>query len=214
MLLSMFVPAVEVISVNKDKVVMRSRRRLAPGTVRQVRTTLVDPDTNVRSVMLGVLVESTRQDPDGSFVSCGWLSSELPFEAALPEVKEPRRQAARVTCSCRVISPDLPDFCGLSIDMSLSGMQVEARGEVQLGKVLHIRLETTMSEWTAVELTARVAWTAYQGNRLHRIGLEYVGMTNESRARLEKLERFMTVRQTASIQTLILERADQLLLTQ
>ena len=122
------------------------------------------------------------------------------------------RHSPRVTCRYRVVSPDLPHFTAVSSDISQTGLQLETRGPLPLGSVVRLRMEPQMSDWNFINFRARVAWHAQQGQRTHRLGLEYVGLDEQSRSRLRELELDMKGRVSAAVSQLCVECCDKYVL--
>ena len=212
MLLSALAPLVEVVQISGLQVVFRSKRQFRLGSEVRARARLTRPGApRASTVLFKARVNWTR--PEGVAYTCvGQLTSKLPFEPVLQGPEAAVRTARRVTCRFRVVSADLPGFLGLSVDVSRTGLQVESRGELPLGSVVKLRLEPNMSDWDSVTFRARVAWHHQKSHRLHRMGLEYLEMDDDSRDRLNNLERYLQARETALISQLVLKHADQFLL--
>lgn len=207
-------PIVEVVRLEKDLVVLISKQKLTVGSEIRVKAWLGEKGMEhfQQLVDFKVAIRTARPTESGKWTSVGWLSSQLPFEPVLVGVESAvLRKAQRRVCRFRVVSPDLPDFCGMSLDISSTGMQLESRGELRLGSLINLRLETNMTDWTTVNFKARVAWHAKEGTRVHRLGVEFVQLSPDSRDKLAQLERYLEVCNAGTVLQSTLACADQFL---
>lgn len=187
-------PVVELVDVKASQVTFRSRKPLASGRPVAVRLST----GNGRAVPVKVSVTASR--PLGQGYAC---SAYLEQAVDLPEFGplaggDPfLRQASRLDCRLRVVSPALPGFKAVTIDFSTGGLQVEAQGEVQVGTELPIRLE--FDSVPTLECQARVAWCRALLRGRVLLGLQFVHLTPESRASLAEFEQFLLARDKTSL---------------
>jgi len=192
-------PVVELVDVKSSQVTFRSRKPLAPGRPVAVRLST----GNGRAVPVKVSVTASR--PLGQGFAC---SAYLEEQVALPEFGplaggDPfLRQTTRLDCRLRVLSPALPGFKAVTVDFSTGGLQVEAQGEVAVGRELPVRLE--FDSLPTLECSARVAWcgpTPRRGGPGGRVllGLQFVHLTPDDRAILARFEEFLLNRDKTSI---------------
>ncbi len=178
-------PVVELVDVKSSQVVFRSRKPLAEGRPVAVRLST----GNGRAVPARVSVTASRPLGQG-FAYSALLEEEI----ALPEFNATRlagsdpflRRSARLECRLRVLSPELPGFHAVSVDFSPGGLQVEARGAVSVGRELSLHLE--FESLPPLEVQARVAWCAPRELGGVRVGLQFVYLTDQARAQLERYE--------------------------
>lgn len=149
-----------------------------------------DPGEGERRVRMGtqslrVRVESTRE-AGGGFVCHGAVQGEwkLPEAVAGAEV----RGARRIPCRIRVMGRELPAFRGMTVDFSVSGMQVELEGPVEVGQVLDVRLDFELPTLESVECCARVAWCRQEHARSYRAGMEFLNAADSTRVALKGFE--------------------------
>lgn len=188
-------PVVELVDVKSSQVVFRSRKPLASGRPVAVRIST----GNGRAVPARVSITASR--PLGQGFAC---SAFLEEDVALPEFGPMAggdpflRQATRLDCRLKVLSPGLPGFKAVTVDFSTGGLQVEAQGEVEVGRELPVRLE--FDSLPTLECQARVAWSR-GGRRDGRVllGLQFVHLTPESRTNLAQFEQFLLARDKTSL---------------
>jgi hypothetical protein len=153
-----------------------------------------------------VKVSVTASRPLGQGFAC---SAYLEENVALPEFGplaggDPfLRQTTRLDCRLRVLSPGLPGFKAVTVDFSTGGLQVEAQGEVAVGRELPVRLE--FDSLPTLECAARVAWCGPSAPRRGGpggrvlLGLQFVHLTPDDRAILARFEEFLLNRDKTSI---------------
>lgn len=205
------VPVVQVISVENYRVLFTSRERLMLGLNTRVRLEHKDESGRTRAAFCRLTPDSVRDARDGTWTYVGTLRTALPERLALGSAEHLRRDK-RIDCRFRVVSQALPHFTGVSLDISKTGMQIEARGAMPLGKIISITLEPQLSAWQSVTFRARVAWSHQQGPRQYRVGLEFFELEGESAERLAELERYLGARSRAMIPQLVVEGNDLFLL--
>lgn len=206
-------PVVDFVDLKDNQVVFLSRKPLRLGRDTPVRLAL-QSDGNARLIPLRVYLHQSRPLEGGQLAYVGTLQSELPSDA-LPKAaleSSALRRDDRLDCSLRVMSPDLPGYSAISVDVSASGIQLETRSALQPGQVVRLRLETHIAELEFIEVRARVAWCRQENQKAHRAGLEFRDLTADSRLQLEELARFHRRRSEANLTQLVLECADRYLL--
>ena len=209
-------PVVDLVELKQNQVVFTSKKPLRVGRDTPVRLSLQAPEGDSQVVPSRIFVQQARPLADGQVAYVGTLQTELPFQP-LPANNgdcESLRRGARYDLSLRVMSPDLPDFGGVSVDFSQTGMQLETRSAVRTGDVVRLTLDTNVEELEYITVTARVAWCRAEGRKSHRSGLEFRDLTPEARAQLEELGRYLRARESANLTQLVLEHADRYLLSQ
>lgn len=203
-------PVVEFVDYKRNHLVFLAKKPLRLGKDNSVKITL---STDKGKSALRVIVQQYRAVENGKLAYVGILDSDVPFQppTAGGDVAA-MRQGQRMDCHLRVMSQDLPGYSGISLDLSASGLQLDTRAAVPVGKVLRLRLETHISEMEWIEVNARVAWSRQDDRKTYRCGLQFQDVTPELRAQLDELERYLLARENANLTQLVLECADRYLL--
>lgn len=89
--------------------------------------------------------------------------------------------APRRSVAFRVVAAGLPDYVGMARNLSLEGMGVDARGPVEVGRWLEVRLEPELS--APLTLEAEVRWCHPDG----RLGLQFLNLSGGQKQRLRAL---------------------------
>jgi hypothetical protein len=207
-------PVVDLVDLKQNQVVFTSKKPLRVGRDTPVRLSLQAPEGDAQLVPSRIFVQQARPLASGQVAYVGTLQTELPFQP-LPANNadcDALRRGARYELSMRVMSPDLPDFGGVSVDFSQTGLQLETRSAVKTGDVIRLTLDTNVEELEYITVSARVAWCRPEGRKSHRSGLEFRDLSPETRQQLDELGRYLRARETANLTQLVLERADRYLL--
>ena len=208
---SMFAaPIVDFVEVDYDKVTVRSGKRFTLGVEHKVRIRLKpDPKAPLYNFRVFAIWEKIAPPNQGS----GWtycFRMVDPKELPVQEQEESGRKQSRLDGRFRAISRDLPDFMGVTIDISESGVQIETRGPVEVGKVIDMRIEAEMSDWAFVAFRAKVMWCK-PDKRSCLVGMRYEGLEEEARQRLTELSNFLHASKGADVMKRTLQGADQVL---
>lgn len=176
---------VEVIGYEAPEVILRTERPLDLGLV------------YVKAEISGVKIKAQVQVVESGMDECRafWIKPEeaLPL---LIEVFTPNEQraAARHRRKLRVRSPILEGYQGNTIDLSRTGMRVEAHGKVDLGAVVPVTFELDDASATEVSIQAKVRWVApSEKDDTVAIGLEYIDFDEHQHSSLfESYLNFLT----------------------
>ena len=127
----------------------------------------LEPDRKVQAQ-----VEVCRPLENGNFLVLA--RSPEPLDA-LPSVDVAgSRSDVRVPERARVMSPMLANYSGLSVDFSLSGVQLELTGPVQVGDLLPLEL-TLSGAKEDLHCQAEVIWCQQDGDSgTHRAGCRFI----------------------------------------
>lgn len=207
-------PVVDLVDLKQNQVVFTSKKPLRIGRDTPVRLSLQAPEGDAQVIPSRIFVQQARPLASGQVAYVGTLQTELPFQP-LPANNgdcDALRRGARYELSMRVMSPDLPDFGGVSVDFSQTGLQLETRSAVRTGDVVRLTLDTNVEELEYITVSARVAWCRPEGRKSHRSGLEFRDLSPETRQQLDELGRYLRARESANLTQLVLERADRYLL--
>ena len=144
-----------------------------------------------------------RPFPGGGFV----VGARLVNPTDLPEQKtDPKasgRKSWRIQGRFRVTSRELPNFAGMTLDVSSGGMMLQVQAPLHEGKVLNLRVET--GDDNPLEFQGTVRWCRQEGKN-YVVGVQLLGVRDEQRERLEQLSRDLAWDQQSSIQKRMLGR--------
>jgi hypothetical protein len=202
-------PVVEFVDYKRNHLVFLAKKPLRLAKDNSVKITLgADKGKNVK-----VYVQQYRAVENGKLAYVAIVEDECSFQPPTPAGDlAALRNGQRLDCHLRVMSPDLPGYSGVSLDLSSTGLQLETHSAVPVGKVVRLRLETHISEMEWIEVRARVAWSRQDGRKTYRCGLQFQDVTPELRAQLDELERYLVARENANMTQLVLQCADRYLL--
>lgn len=206
-------PVVEVVDHKENQMVFLSPKPLRLGRDNSVKVSLRASEGKARVVPLKVYVQQARPVEGGQTAYIGFIDQELPFQPVTSQTSTSAlRRGERMDCHLRIMSPDIATYAAISVDFSLSGLQIETKSALETGKVLRLNLETHLAELETITLTARVAWSRPEGRKAFRAGLEFHNLSAETRHQLEELARYLKLREEANITQRVLECADRYLL--
>lgn len=207
-------PVVDLIDLKQNQVVFLSKKPLRVGRDTPVRLSLQPAEGNAQLVASRVFVQQARALASGQMAYVGTLQTELPFQPITTNNadSDALRRGARFELSLRVMSPDLPEFGGVSVDFSLTGLQLETRSALKTGEVVRLTLDTNIEELEYITVSARVAWCRQEGRKSHRSGLEFRDLSPQVRDQLEEVGRYLRARESANLTQLVLSHADRYLL--
>lgn len=206
-------PVVDFVDLKENQVVFLSKKPLRLGRDTPVRMSIQAAEGKPQLVSSRVFIQQSRPVEGGQVAYIGTLQTELPFQPVCSGNADSAalRSSSRMDCSLRVMSPDLKGYTGVSVDLSLTGLQLETRQPQDPGQVVRLRLETHMDEMESIEVNARVAWCRREGQKTYRCGLEFRDVTTETLVQLEELSRYLRLRESANLTQLVLECADRYL---
>lgn len=206
-------PVVDFVDIKENQVVFLSKKPLRVGRDTPVRMSIKAAEGKSQMVSSRVFIQQSRPVEGGQLAYIGTLQTELPFQPVSNNNSDSSalRRGARVGCALRVMSPDIPDYAGVTVDLSATGLQLETRQALTLGKVVSLRIETHMAELESITVKARVAWCRRENKKAFRSGLEFQ-LTDEVRAQLDELGCYLRLREGANLTQLVLECADRYLL--
>lgn len=204
------VPKVEFVELTGNQLVLLSDRLLELGQEIAVQARLQAAGEKPKRVLLKVFLHQARRVRGGQLGYFGTLQTELPFQplsnSAAWEMAALRRGTRR-GCSLRVLSPDLPFYTALSVDVSLTGLQVETTRALILGSVIPLHLEAPPEGGDDIHLNARVAWCHRKNPKVFRCGLEFRDVTPDARARLGQLDTYLRLRETSDVREFQIDRS-------
>ncbi|MGE0494806.1 MAG: PilZ domain-containing protein [Vulcanimicrobiota bacterium] len=177
---------------------------------RPLRIQLAVPvETRVENVKLEVIVDSFRPLPDGgSIVSGRALVDEnylKTLETLLAGVQKPdlgrsARRSERVDVSLRVLSQEVPGYRGVTVDISLHGVQLAIEGPMEPGSYLNLTLELEQSNLPQLTLQGVVVWCRESGKRKSfNTGIEFTQQHPEVQQLWQQTYHNLLVRQKGSV---------------
>lgn len=116
-----------------------------------------------------------------------------------PAAGEGARRRPRHTHALRLLSKELPGFRALSVDFNALGLQIQAEGAVEPGKVLTLDIELELSTIPRVLCQGVVRWCRHLDRKRYLLGLEFVEMPPEILKDLETFEQFLLAKKNATV---------------
>lgn len=174
---------VQYIGLKGQTITFRSKKRkVKVGRTMKIQLA-VPVDNGIEKVKLGVLIQSFRPLPDttGSIVS-GHAMLEEPALQSLatllstverPDLGRAARRSERVPVSLRVMSPEVPGYRGVTVDVSLHGVQLALEGPMDPGSYLNVTIEMGMAQIPQLTVQGVVVWCRDGGARKsYLVGIE------------------------------------------
>lgn len=173
----------EFVDCQGERLIFKSPRPYTMGKKVQLRLTLPN-HPRVR-----IQVGTCRSLPGGGYVVVGRLLKGARLPGGSPRNEPFLRNARRFPCRTRVLSRALPGYRAMTLDVSSSGIQIEAEGKVPVGIQLQLTLELGEAG-PGLSCRARVAWCAPSDSQNHyRVGLEFLSPGEDLLRGLESLAR-------------------------
>jgi len=124
---------------------------------------------------IDVSLTQARQTESGDFICQASVTGrrESLKQAEPPQaVRKYIRQYPRTEARLRALSPELPNFKALSLDVSLGGMKLEVEKPISPGTRLNLSLDLDIPDQEPLLLSGRVAWCQSYG-KLFTVGLQF-----------------------------------------
>lgn len=141
----------------------------------QLSLTLNIGDTDIR---VEVQLRQARESRTGDFICHGIIMSGIE-NLGRPQVPESAsryvRSAQRVAARLRALSPELPNFRALSVDLSSGGIALELEGPITVGERLNFTLDLDLPDQKPVPLKCKVCWCRGD-DRSYLAGLQFVDL--------------------------------------
>lgn len=194
-------PVVTLLAIDREQVILGSDHPLAVGKSVIVRARR--PNGEERE--LKVLPYYVR--PAGRAFVCVGLADHDLGETTRPSEQADWgvRRGIRLRCSLRATSETLPDYQGVILDFTPRGVKLRARGPVEVGTRLELKIETDFSQAAAFECEAEVAWCVTKDRNQALLGLRFcVPQEEMAEHQLQKLEAVLQWREHSSFMESIL----------
>ncbi len=173
----------EFVDCQGERLIFKSPRPYVMGKKVQLRLTLPN-HPRVR-----IQVGTCRALPGGGYVVVGRLLKGTRLPGGSPRNEPFLRNSRRFPCRTRVLSRALPGYRAMTMDISSSGIQIEADGKMPVGIQIQMVLELGEAG-PGLSCRARVAWCAPSDSQQHyRVGLEFLSPSEELLRGLESLAR-------------------------
>lgn len=173
----------EFVDCQGERLIFKSPRPYSMGKKIQLRLTLPN-HPRVR-----IQVGTCRALPGGGYVVVGRLLKGARLPGGSPRNEPFLRNSRRFPCRTRVLSRGLPGYRAMTLDISSSGIQIEAEGKMPVGIQLQMVLELGEAG-PGLSCRARVAWCAPSDTHQHyRVGLEFLSPSEDLLRGLESLAR-------------------------
>jgi PilZ domain-containing protein len=158
------------LSHDGDKLTFVSRFR---PRQQNLSLTLNVGDSDLR---LEVQLQQARETHKGDFI-CHALITEGGDQLSFPQVPQGveryARNFPRTHARLRALSPSLPNFRALSIDVSQGGLKLEAEDYLTPGSRIEMSLDLDIPEQEPIPLNCRVVWCQAFG-KTYQVGLEFI----------------------------------------
>lgn len=132
-----------------------------------------------------VSVEHCRPLEDGNYIVVGRANKMLDshYSTWVPGERRNARKPERL----RVMSPDIPNYHGLTVNLSHGGVQIETEAPVAVGEQLRLEIgfqdaipdERGGAGLSDLPCQAEVLWCEPSGDRNYRIGCRFVEVTKQ-----------------------------------
>lgn len=127
---------------------------------------------------LEVLLQQARETHKGDFICHGVITEggdQLSFPQVPHGAERYARNFPRTHARLRALSPSLPNFRALSVDVSQGGLKLETEAYVTPGSRIEMSLDLDIPEQEPVPLNCRVVWCQEFG-KTFQVGLEFVNL--------------------------------------
>lgn len=204
-MLSFLNAVVELVDLRNNQLLFRSNRKYPDGKQLEVKVAL--PPGSGRVTTLPVQIVSSRPLEGGGLLYNARVLADVGEVKVSGNVRDPAlRRAPRYAVGVRVRSRRLPGYRAITIDLSRSGVQLEADGPVQPGQVLDLTLEFDRYEVADLCCDARVVWCRHDPARdRYRIGLEFCPANPAMQRELDRVADFFEHRAQAGVEKLLVE---------
>lgn len=178
----------ELLEHSAEYTLVKSDQELKSGSRITVRLRGVK---GKQTVPIAMRVVSCRPCAEGGFLWAGQCLDRPDFGGIeLPQRPHPNcRARPRFGCSLCVLSPQLPGYRVLAVDISEGGAQVETSGDVTSGTKISLRIEFDV-DLPIVSVTAVVRWSREASPGKFRIGLEFSNLDDSA---LSIIRRYQTI---------------------
>lgn len=115
------------------------------------------------------------------------------------------RDGDRYDITLRVLSRDLPDYRGITLDLSSSGVQLETGGLLEVGTEPVLKFEFDRGELESFECRAKVVWSRKEENsqRKYRSGLTFIPQTDDEKRQIARMATVLQTRSETDLKTLL-----------
>jgi hypothetical protein len=123
-----------------------------------------------------VLLQQARETHKGDFICHGEITDgadQLSFPQVPPGLERYARGFPRTHARLRALSPSLPNFRALSIDVSQGGLRLEAEDYLTPGSRIEMSLDLDIPDQDPIPLNCRVVWCQETG-KTYQVGMEFI----------------------------------------
>lgn len=132
-------------------------------------------DADLRMI---VLLKQARETRTGDFICHGEMT-EGADQLSFPQIPDTAQKYARLfhrtSARLRALSPALPNFKALSVDVSQGGLRLETEAPLTPGARIKMSLDLDIPEQTPIPLTCRVVWCKPTG-KTYEVGLQFMDL--------------------------------------
>ena len=132
-------------------------------------------DVGDGDIRLEVMLKQARETHSGEFICRGEITEgeeQLVFPQVPSLAAKFSRTYPRTSVRLRALSPGLPNFRALSVDLSQGGLKLETEDRMVPGSQIKMSLDLDIPEQDPVPLTCRVVWCQATGKNFV-VGLQF-----------------------------------------
>jgi PilZ domain len=129
-------------------------------------------------IRLEVLLTQARESRTGEFVCQGEITEgldQLSFPQVPASAQRFARNSPRTSARLRALSPELPNFRALSMDLSQGGLKLETEDRLIPGTSIRMSLDLDIPDQAPVPLSCRVVW-CQQTDKSFVVGLQFTDL--------------------------------------
>lgn len=204
-MLSFLNAIVELVDLRNNQLLFRSNRKYSEGSTLDVKVAL--PPGSGKVTTLPVKVLNSRPLENGGTLYNAQVMIDIAGLELSGSVRDPSlRRAPRYAVTVRVRSRRLPGYRGMTVDLSRTGLQIEADGPVQPGETLDLTLEFDRHDLAELSCDARVIWCREDARTgRFRVGLEFTPAHAAEQQNLNRVADFFEGRAHAGVEKLLEE---------
>ncbi len=204
-MLSFLNAVVELVDMRNNMLLFRSNRKYSDGHQLDVKVAL--PPGSGKMTTLPVQVLNSRPLESGGILYNARVLVDIEGFEMTGTVRDPSlRRSPRYALTVRVRSRRLPGYQGLTIDLSRTGVQLEATGPVNPGETIDLALEFDRHDLAPLTCDARVVWCRHDPQReIYRVGLEFTPTSAADQRNLNLVADFFEGRAHAGVEKLLEE---------
>ncbi len=190
---------VDLVELNSNQIVFRATKQFKEGSQHSVRVAI--PPGSGKLTTLSVHIHSVRTDELGHIHVGQLLDGPIVEEKVTGEAL---RSADRAELAIRVMSPKLPGFRAMTVDLSATGLQIEMDGPLEVGAELPMKLEFDRFDLDSIECPVQVRWCRVSNERgRYRAGFMFLPEDADKEQKLQIMGEFFNTASQADLRDLL-----------